>query len=285
MGMNFDAIGADNGYGEVTWTHRDTILYALGVGAGQGDPQCELQFTTENSIDVQLQALPAFGVVLGMTYGKRPPLGVFSPAMVLHGEQSFTMHTPLPVQGSAKVSTVLAGIYDKGKGAFAALETTVADAGTGEPWLTSRTGLFIRGEGGFGGHKQPVEDWELPDRAADAELSSTIRPDQTLLYRLSGDRNPLHSDPKFAAKAGFPRPILHGMCTYGVTGRLLVNELCGGDPARVQGMSGRFSKPVMPGDTLTVSIWKNSGRALFQTRDSEGNVVLDRGTFDYSESI
>lgn len=281
MAMNFDSIGADNGSGEVTWTHRDAILYALGVGAGQDDPLAELQYTTENSEGVSQQMLPAYGVVLGMTYGKRPDLGDYHLSKVLHGEQSFTVHKPLPVEGSAKVTTVAKGIYDKGKGALAVMATTVADASTGEAWLTSETALFIRGEGGFGGDSQPVPDWDLPESGADIEVSSTVREDQTLLYRLSGDRNPLHSDPKFAAKAGFPRPILHGMCTYGVTSRLLINALCDGDTSRVKGMGGRFSKPVMPGETLTVSIWKQDGKALFQTRNSAGDVVLDRGTFEF----
>ncbi|WP_227980401.1 MaoC/PaaZ C-terminal domain-containing protein [Nocardia spumae] len=281
MSMNLGAIGADNGFGEVTWTHRDAILYALGVGAGQADPLAELQYTTENSEGVTQQMLPVFGVVLGMTYGKRPNLGDYHLSKVLHGEQSFTVHTPLPVAGSAKVATVVTGIYDKGKSALAVMETTVADAATDQAWLTSRTSLFIRGEGGFGGEPQPPADWQAPGRPADIEVSAQIRTDQTLLYRLSGDRNPLHSDPKFAAKAGFPRPILHGMCTYGVTGRLLVNALCDGDTTRVKGMDGRFSKPVMPGAELTVSIWKDNGKALFQTRTAEGDVVLDRGTFDY----
>lgn len=284
MAMKFDAIGADNGYGEVTWTHKDAVLYALGVGAGQDDALSELQFTTENSQDVTQQMLPAFGVVLGMTYGTRPDLGDYHLSQVLHGEQSFVVHTPLPIAGSAKVATVATGIYDKGKGALAVLESTVADASTGEPWITAQTGLFIRGEGGFGGDPQPVAEWSLPDRDADIRVSSTIREDQALLYRLSGDRNPLHSDPKFAARAGFPRPILHGMCTYGVTGRLLINALCGGNASRVTGMGGRFSKPVIPGETITVSVWKQDGSAVFQTHNSNGDVVLDRGTFDYEEA-
>lgn len=285
MTMNFDAIGADNGYGEATWTSRDAILYALGVGAGQDDPLSELQYTTENSEGVTQQLLPAYGVVLGMTYGKRPTLGDYHLSKVLHGEQSFTVHRPLPVAGTARISTVATGIYDKGKGALAVTETTLSDPATGEPWLTSQTGLFIRGEGGFGGPSQPQPEWDVAGRTADVEVSAAVRADQTLLYRLSGDRNPLHSDPKFAAKAGFPRPILHGMCTYGVTGRLLINALCGGDPARVTSMGGRFSKPVMPGTALTVSIWNDKGRALFQTRDADGVVVLDRGTFEYGEVL
>jgi acyl dehydratase len=281
MPMNFDAIGADNGYGEAAWTHRDAILYALGVGAGQDDPLQELQFTTENSIGVTQQVLPAFGVVLAMTYARRPDLGNFDMAKVLHGEQAFTVHRPLPVEGKARVAMKVTGIYDKGKAALVENETTLTDAQTGELLLTARGGLFARGEGGFGGEKQPVREWPVPQRAPDIERSAAVRPDQTLLYRLSGDRNPLHSDPVFAAKGGFDRPILHGMCTYGITSRLLVHALCDGDATRVRGMAGRFSKPVMPGETLTVRIWADGDSAQFQTVDGAGDVVLDRGTFTF----
>lgn len=279
--MNFDVIGRDNGFGEASWTHRDAILYALGVGAGQDDPTAELQFTTENSIGVTQQVLPAFGVVLGMTYAKRPDLGDFDQAKVLHGEQAFTSHRPLPVEGRARAATVVTGIYDKGKGALVETETRLTDAGSGDLLVTSRTGIFVRGEGGFGGEPQPVADWSVPGRAPDAEHTACVRQDQTLLYRLSGDTNPLHSDPRFAAKGGFDRPILHGMCTYGITSRLLINALCGGDPGRVRGMSGRFTRPVLPGTRLTVSMWVNGGSARFRTRDADGVVVLDRGTFEF----
>jgi acyl dehydratase len=283
MSMNFDAIGADNGFGLATWSHRDAIVYALGVGAGQEDPAAELQFTTENSRGVTQQVLPAFGVVQCMTHSKRPVLGDFQLSQVLHGEQAFTVHKPLPAEGTARAAYVVKGIYDKGKGALAVSDITLTDAETGELLMTATGGLFIKGEGGFGGEKQPVVDWPTPEREPDHELTATVRPDQALLYRLSGDRNPLHSDPKFALKAGFDRPILHGMGTYGITSRLLVNALCDGDVSRVKGMYGRFSKAVLPGETLTVSVWAADGKAQFQTRDSAGDVVLDKGTFDYTE--
>jgi acyl dehydratase len=282
MPMNFAAIGADNGYGEAAWTHRDAIVYALGVGAGADDPLAELQYTTENSIGVTQQVLPAFGVVLGMTYARRPQLGDFDQAKVLHGEQAFAVHRPLPVQGRARAATVVTGIYDKGSGALVITETTLTDADSGELLMTARGSLFARGEGGFGGDPQPPEDWAAPQREPDTERHSHVRPDQALLYRMSGDRNPLHSDPVFAAKGGFDRPILHGMCTYGITSRLLINALCDGDPARVRSMSGRFTRPVVPGEMLTVRIWTQADEALYQTIDSSGRVVLDRGTFGYA---
>jgi acyl dehydratase len=177
------------------------------------------------------------------------------------------------------VSTVT-GIYDKGSGALVASENNAVDADSGEPLVTTRSGIFIRGEGGFGGERGTDPPWERPDRAPDHTVNLETRPEQALIYRLSGDRNPLHVDPKFAARGGFDRPILHGLCTYGVTGRGLLHALCGSEPARFGSMYGRFSRPVWPGDTLTVSIWETGdGAALFQTARPDGTVVIDRGRF------
>jgi acyl dehydratase len=163
-------------------------------------------------------------------------------------------------------------------------ENVAVDVATGEPLVTSRGGTFIRGEGGFGGPRGADQPWELPDRAPDHQVVRETRPEQALIYRLSGDRNPLHVDPKFAARGGFSQPILHGLCTYGVTGRGLLRVLCDGDPARFRSMSGRFSRPVLPGEPLTVSIWLTgasadgeSETALFQTTRTDGTVVIDRG--------
>jgi acyl dehydratase len=165
--------------------------------------------------------------------------------------------------------------------------------------VTSRSGIFIRGEGGFGGPRGPAGDtpWARPDRVPDRQLVRETRPEQALLYRLSGDRNPLHADPKFAARGGFSRPILHGLCTYGVTGRALLSLLCDGDPARFRSMTGRFSRPVLPGEPLTVSVWlgdsnsdsdtDSDGRdetAMFQTTGPDGSVVIDRGRLRFSKT-
>jgi acyl dehydratase len=172
-------------------------------------------------------------------------------------------------------------------------ENVAVDVATGEPLVTSRGGTFIRGEGGFGGPRSADQSgadqpWELPDRAADHQVVRETRPEQALIYRLSGDRNPLHVDPKFAARGGFSQPILHGLCTYGVTGRALLRVLCDGDPARFRSMSGRFSRPVLPGEPLTVSIWLAgpsadgaSKTALFQTTRTDGTVVIDRGRVEF----
>jgi acyl dehydratase len=160
-----------------------------------------------------------------------------------------------------------------------ATENAAVDAATGEPLVTSRSSAFIRGEGGFGGERGSDQPWSRPDREPDHRVVQPTRPEQALIYRLSGDRNPLHVDPKFAARGGFSQPILHGLCTYGVTGRALLQVLCDGDVARFGSMSGRFSRPVLPGESLTVSVWlqDSSDTALFQTTKADGTVVIDRG--------
>jgi acyl dehydratase len=177
------------------------------------------------------------------------------------------------------VVTEIVGIYDKGSGALVVVESTANLVSDGQLLFTSRSGLFIRGEGGWGGDRGPSSTFAVPDREPDDEVTYPTRIDQALTYRLSGDRNPLHSDPKFAAMAGFPRPILHGLCTYGFTGRALLHTLCGGDPARFRSMSGRFSSPVLPGEALTIRMWRQGGgEALFQTAGPDGRVVLDAGS-------
>jgi acyl dehydratase len=203
--------------------------------------------------------------------------------MLVHAEQYFELHRPLPVEGTVSTTSTVTGIYDKGSGALVVTENVAVDVATGEPLVTSRGGTFIRGEGGFGGPRGADQSWELPDRAPDHQVVRETRPEQALIYRLSGDRNPLHVDPKFAARGGFSQPILHGLCTYGVTGRGLLRVLCDGDPARFRSMSGRFSRPVLPGEPLTVSIWRiaDGETALFQTTRKDGTVVIDRGRMQF----
>ena len=281
MPLNLDAVGRTAGPHETAWTARDVLLYALGVGAGQEDPLSELQFTTENSRDVVQQALPTFGVVITQRSAPWLLLGDVNRTMLVHAEQALVLHRPLPVEGRASVTTRLAGIYDKGSGALVITEAIAADAVTGQPLLTTTSSAFVRGEGGFGGDRGPSSLWERPGRAPDVRASAVTRPDQALLYRLSGDRNPLHSDPAFAADAGFARPILHGLCTYGFSGRLLLHALCGSNPERFRAMRARFTRPVMPGTRLTVSAWVDGDTALFQTSDESGAVVMDRGELTF----
>jgi len=279
LSLDHAVIGVPSEPQERSWTSTDALLYAVGVGAGLGDPLAELEFTTENSEGITQQVLPTFAVLIAQTRLGRS-LGSFDRALLVHAEQAFELHKPLPVQGTVRTVSTVTGIYDKGSGALVVTENSAVDAATGEPLVTSRGGTFIRGEGGFGGDRGGSEPWQRPDRAPDYRVVEQTRPEQALIYRLSGDRNPLHADPKFAARGGFARPILHGLCTYGVTGRALLHALCESDPARFAAMSGRFSHPVLPGDSLVVSIWlpeNDSEAALFQTATEDGTVVIDRG--------
>jgi acyl dehydratase len=284
MPINTDAVGTTGDPAVSSWNSKDCLLYALGVGAGVTDPTgFELEFTTENSQDYSQRVFPTFAVVAAFGVGNAfEKIGTFNPVMLVHGEQSVELHQPLPVKGEISTVGTITGIYDKGSGAVIATESKSTDTATGKPMFTTRSSVFIRGEGGFGGDRGPSGKAERPDRDADHQVTYQTRSDQALLYRLSGDRNPLHSDPKFAAMAGFPKPILHGLCTYGFTGRALLHTLCGSDPDRFVSMAGRFSKPVFPGDALTVSMWElGDGEAFFQTSTQSGEVVIDAGRCVY----
>ncbi len=283
MAINPDAVGTRSEAGTRSWTSKDALLYALGVGAGSLDPVgSELEFTTENSKDVTQRVLPTMPVVLGAGGNVLAELGPFNWAMLLHAEQGIELHRELPVEGTLEASSEIAAIHDKGKGALVVLEARAKLVDDGAPLFTSRTSLFIRGEGGFGGDRGPSVKREPPDRAPDHRVVYATRADQALLYRLNGDRNPLHSDPSFAKLAGFDKPILHGLCTYGFTGRALLHTLCGSDPARFHAMDARFSSPVFPGEELTIEMWVDDGEATFQTRGGDGRVVLSAGRLRFS---
>ncbi|MEM9200242.1 MAG: MaoC/PaaZ C-terminal domain-containing protein [Actinomycetota bacterium] len=276
MPLNPDAVGTVGPENPISWTSKDSLLYALGVGAGQTDPtRFELAFTTENTKDTPQLAFPTQAVVLGG--GGGVDFGDFNLAALLHGEQYVTLHQTLPAAGTAVGQGRVAAMYDKGKAALVVLETDVRDT-DGAPLWTTRSGLFISGEGGWGGDRGPASDWALPARPADVVYGFDTRSDQALLYRLNGDRNPLHSDPSFSALAGFDTPILHGLCTYGVTGRALLHAQCDGDPATFGSMGGRFKSPVIPGERLDVHMWDSGDEVLFQTRVGD-RVVFDSGVF------
>jgi len=278
MSLDHSLVGKPGAPAERSWTSKDALLYAIGVGAGLGDPLRELEFTTENSEGIEQQVLPTYGVLLAQAPGAGS-LGDFDRAMLVHAEQYVELHRPLPAAGTVRTSSTVTGIYDKGSGALVESQSTAVDPASGEPVITIRSGVFIRGEGGFGGDRGPSNGWRRPTGEPDHRVFQPTRPEQALIYRLSGDRNPLHVDPKFAARGGFSQPILHGLCTYGVTGRALLHVLCNSDPARFGSMSGRFSRPVLPGEPLTVSVWRQDGSdtALFQTTKQDGTVVIDRG--------
>jgi acyl dehydratase len=286
MPLNPDAVGFETEPGEARWTSKDSLLYALGVGAGQSDPTgFELEFTTENSDGIQQKALPTMPVVIASagapgSKGPMDAIGTFDFAMLVHGEQAITLHQPIPVEGTATIKGRVAAMYDKGKAAVVVLESEAVDP-SGAPLWTNTMSAFIRGEGGWGGDRGPSGPRNVPpERDPDHVVSYTTRPDQALLYRLNGDRNPLHSDPKFAARGGFPKPILHGLCTYGFTGRALLHAVCGSDPTRFKAIEGRFSHPVLPGDTLDVKIWVDGNEAVFQTWAGE-NMVIDSGKLTF----
>lgn len=271
MPIDPDAVGATSEPVERSWTSKDCLLYAVGVGAGTD----ELAFTTENSEGVEQQVLPTFAVIAGAGGGgAMRRIGDVDPAQLVHGEQTFALHAPIPTEGRVRTVTTVTGIYDKGSGALVETESESVDAESGQPRFTTRSSAFIRGEGGFGGDRGPSKKTPLPERDPDHRVTYRTREDQALIYRLSGDRNPLHSDPAFAARAGFDLPILHGLCTYGFTGRALLHELCASDPARFRSMEGRFTSPVFPGEQLDIAIWSDGGQAVFQTQGQDGRVVL-----------
>lgn len=285
MPINPDAVGEKGEPHERSWDSKDALLYALGVGAGAEDPLKELEFTTENTSDTPQRVLPTMAVVLAPLGGAWGKVGTFNPAMLVHGEQGITLHREIPVSGTLRAESEITGIYDKGKGAVIVAETHCVLADSGEPLFDTRMAAFIRGEGGFGGDRGPSGPKNVaPDRAPDHEVTYQTRHDQALLYRLNGDRNPLHSDPAFAAMGGFDKPILHGLCSYGFTGRMLLHALCDGDPARFGSMDARFSSPVLPGEACTVRIWRTGdGEAVFQTVGGDGRVVIDNGGATFLE--
>jgi acyl dehydratase len=277
MPLNPEAVGAKGEPIDVSWTSKDCLLYAVGIGAGTD----ELAFTTENTNGVDQLVFPTFPVVVGWGRGSAlGNIGSFNPALLVHGQQSVTLHRPIPVEGTATLQSEVTAMYDKGKAAVVVTSTSATMGG--EPLYTNTASVFIRGEGGWGGDRGPSGPQNVPpERDPDHRVTYQTSPDQALVYRLSGDRNPLHSDPAFAAMGGFDRPILHGLCTYGFTGRALLHALCAGDPVRFHHVEGRFTSPVLPGEALTVSMWESGdGEALFTTAVDD-RLVIDQGLVRY----
>ncbi len=278
MPLNPDAVGTKSDPVEVHWTSKDALLYAVGIGAGQE----ELAFTTENTNGVAQQVFPTFPVVIGWGKGSAiGGIGSFNPALLVHGQQAVTLHRPIPVEGKATLVGRIVAMYDKEKAAVVVSETEATM--DGHPLYTNRMSAFIRGEGGWGGERGPSGPQNVPpERTPDHEVTYQTSPDQAFVYRLSGDHNPLHTDPSFAALGGFDRPILHGLCSYGFTGRALLHSLCGSDPARFHHIEGRFASPVLPGEALTISAWATAdGEAVFTT-SAGGRVVIDQGLLRHS---
>ena len=272
-----EAIGAELPAVEFAWSSSDVQLYHLGLGAG-ADPldQRELRYL----IDDTPQVLPTFGNVAQSFHMTSAPTVKFPGidielSRVLHASEAITVPGPIPPSGTGVAVTRFTDIWDKGKAAVIWSETAVTTP-DGTPLWTQKRSIFARGEGGFGGERGPSTAAEPPDRAPDVELSIPTLPQQALLYRLCGDRNPLHSDPEFAAAAGFPKPILHGLCTYGIGAKALVDEFLDGDVTRVSSYGARFAGVLFPGETLTARVWKDGGTlvAVLTAPDRDDAVVL-----------
>jgi acyl dehydratase len=269
-------VGAELAGGTFSWGEEDVILYNLGVGAGDPpDDPAELKYAYE----ADLHAVPTFGTIppfaimmsLGAVEGLEMDL-----SRVLHGDQTLTVHAPIPTSGTVTQSGRVVDVYDKGKGALILLEIVSTLENTGEVLFTNRSGVYVRGEGGFGGEPGPSAGNLAPDREPDVVVESKTLPQQALLYRMaSGDKNPLHADPGFAAFAGFERPILHGLCTYGIVCKAVVERALEGDPTRVEEYAARFTGHVFPGETLVTSIWTEPDRHIFSATTKErGSTVL-----------
>lgn len=273
------ALGAEIAASSFSWSEEDIILYNLAVGAGDPptDPQ-ELRYTYEGD----LLAIP--------TYGTIPPFGAMMSvagvegldinlSQILHGEQELEVHRDIPTSGEVSQSGRVVAIYDKGKGALAVVEVVSILVKTGEELFTNRASIYVRGEGGFGGDPGPKARGVPPGRDPDHIVESRTLPQQALLYRMvSGDRNPLHADPGFAAFAGFERPILHGLCTYGIVAKAVVDHALDGEPGGLRSYSARFAGHVFPGETLVTSIWSEDDGLVVESRTAERDTkVLSNG--------
>ena len=251
------------------WDEDAVILYHLGVGAGVPPTDAgELQYTYESA---PLKVLPSFGVVpvfrmLGGLVGLEGL--TFNPTMLLHGEQDLVLHKPVPARAKVENTGRVSDVYDKGKGALVVVETEIRDE-SGALLCTNRFSAFIRGEGGFGGESGPAPGNEAPARDPDHVAESTTLPQQALLYRLSGDKNPLHVDPNMAALGGFDRPILHGLCSFGVVCKAAVDNALDGDVTKVGRYQARFSGVAFPGETIVTSMWREGDKLLLSAATKE----------------
>jgi len=262
------ALGAELGSGTYEWNRDQVILYHLGVGAGvpATDPG-ELEYCYEKNLKVlpSYGVIPVFGALTGL--GGVPGLE-FNFAMLLHGEQDLEIHQPIPPEAKVTSRGSVKEIWDKGKAALVVLEVATSDE-SGAPLFTNRFSLFLRGEGGFGGEPGPKAGNQAPDREPDGVIEVTTMPQQALIYRLSGDKNPLHADPEFAKMGGFDTPITHGLCSYGVVCKAIVDEVLGGDTTKVARYQARFAGVAYPGETYVISYWKEGDRILVAAASKE----------------
>lgn len=280
------AIGAELGEVNFGWNSSDVLLYHLALGAGDPptDP-VQLRYTYERD----LRVLPSFATVAANLRTYEPPSVSFPGveidlAKVVHGRQSVTVHRPIPVHGKAVARSRIADVLDKGKAAVVIQETEVT-AEDGEALWTASSSIFAQGEGGFGGQRGASDRIEPPDREPDAVIDSPTLPQQALLYRLCGDRNPLHIDPEFARRAGFDTPILHGLCTYGVVARAVTDRMLDGDVTRLRSWSAKFAGVVLPGETLRTRVWRDGDRYAVTTHalDRDEAPVLTDATVELAD--
>jgi acyl dehydratase len=259
---------------ERTYTQRDPIFYALSLGLGQDPVNAdELPFVYENGLKV----LPTFPVVVAQPgfWARDLDTGI-DWVKVLHGEHDLKLHRPLPAAGTVTSETRVLDVVDKGpgKGALIYSQRKVHDKASGELLATITQTSFCRGDGGFGGPQRPTrEPHPLPERAPDVACDLPTRPEMALIYRWNADMNPLHADPAIAKAAGFPRPILHGLATFGVAGHAILKEMCGYDPARFKSIAVRFSAPVYPGETIRTEMWRDGPIVSFRARVVERDVI------------
>lgn len=275
-----ELIGLQTDPVEIKWSEKDVQLYALAVGC---KPQQELDFVYEARGP---KVLPTFSVISGLNImGSVMGQVQFNLAMLLHGEQKIELHRSIPSKGVAKGVGKIVEVWDKGKAAVIGVQCEVAD--DDGPLYATHATLFIRGAGGFGGERGPSSEETaiaIPEREPDHVVEDVTREEQAALYRLTGDRNPIHIDPNFAKFGGFDQPFLHGLCTYGFAGRAALHSLCEGDPAKFKSMTGRFSDQVFMGDSIISKIWRiGEGKALMQVETQKGNVVLNQCQVEFQE--
>lgn len=266
-------VGAELPETEHAWGSDDVILYHLGLGAGNPPTEPgELEYAYEGALKVlpTFATIPVFPSMMGVL--ALDGLDV-NPAMILHGEQSIRLQGTIPTEARVVNRGRVSHLYDKGKGAVVVVEITTSTA-DGTELFTNAASLYVRGEGGFGGESGPEPSNVPPSRDHDAEISSPTLPQQALLYRLSGDKNPLHADPAFAAFGGFDRPILHGLCTYGVVCKAVVDQLLDGDVTAVRGVDARFTGVVFPGETVVTRAWREPNRIVVEARTAEREQVV-----------
>jgi acyl dehydratase len=252
-----------------SWYARDVRIYAIGVGA-------EATFSSPGTSRSPLRPLPSFAVLPGAAARRNLDLSEIPREKTVHASQSLEIRRPLAVQGTLETTCRVVGVWDKGSGAMIETEATSRDAANGEIVIVNTSMSFVRGSGGFGGDRGPSVKARMPERQPDAEVEYRTADDQALRYCLSGDDNPLHWDPAFAKRAGFERPILHGLCTYGFATRAVVGAACKGNPDRLRSISARFSAVVYPGQRLDVAVWQDVDEAWFRV-SADGATVLDLG--------